>query len=661
MKIRYMTKYFVILSLIVFLSNKLYAQFISSDQYTVQEGMVLYDVATFEEGVDNPWDPSSGQYAARFWTATGATYSYTPGTTSSVNTSTMDVDTDDMNYWDVFGNSNGVSGYTGYADLDYQLYIPTSEKIYSFEDWTSNYQNWNGYTNLQIKWYAWNSDETKNVILEVYVYTEANGGQWIEMAYMNRAPNTMYTDSFSLSGLTSTELAQISLIKFRVFNDYIEPGNASSCGRQRTHLYSIKLINNNVPTTTTTIDTAHTITTYYLGNILHKRYGSYSPTGFYDTSKDSSGIFRIWFGGGTTDGDSQDNVWYIESPSLDPEYLKSNDLQAKKCTVTPGDILLNENGKATVWGDPSVLRFVPSSDSLNDNYYMWVSALADGTTWNQIYRLVSSDGINWTINPTSPVVAAEDGGVAGYGTGSPSVIYMDSTYMMWYYSQSETAGAGAYLRMSTDGISWGTPTKTNVFSSIDVKYLDSLDLFVGVRSEEVEGAGVNTLISYDGITWVGDQNKYISQNYSAYVCHNPGFIGTDMGYGWPDMYAAYGASQEVFGPTEYYTRELEYSSWHISSQIVAQEEAKYTGFVDQGSASIVQADKITMYPNPAMNVLKVDGVVSTNIKISSINGRTLKVANNVSEVNISDLPNGTYLVTIKEGENILTEKLLITR
>jgi hypothetical protein len=76
---------------------------------------------------------------------------------------------DNMNYWDVFGNSNGVSGYTGYADMDYQLYIPTSDKMFSWENWTSNYQNWNGYSNLQIKWYGWNSDPTKNVLLEVLV------------------------------------------------------------------------------------------------------------------------------------------------------------------------------------------------------------------------------------------------------------------------------------------------------------------------------------------------------------------------------------------------------------------------------------------------------------------------------------------------------------
>ena len=565
-----MKKLFTLFVFLIFTTFQTIFPQTSSSQYTVKDSMVVYDVGTFEEGVDSAWNPGAGQYAPRYWTTTGAVYSYTPGRTGNVMATTDS--TDNMNYWDVFGNSNGIVGYTGYADMDYQLYIPTSDKMFS-DDWTSNYQNWNGYSNLQIKWRGWNFDSTKNVILEVLVYTQANGGQWIQISpQMNKAPNTTYIDSFSLGGLTSAQLSQISFIKFRVTNDLIVPGDANNCGSQRTYLYSIKLTNPVVPTSSSTIavdDSDQTLTSHFLGTVFHRRYGSYSATGFYDTGMNNPGVFKIWFGGGMPEEPAADNVWYVQTPTLNPSVLKNNDLKCIRCTVTPINLWTQQyKGVNETWGDPSVIRIMTSWNPPACTYYMWVSAVAVGTNWNQIYRLVSSDGINWTINPTTPAVAAANGGVAGYGSGSPSVVIAKGYYWLWYYSQYESAGPGVYLQKCTDGVSWGPPTKlsSNVNSAIDAKYIDSLNEFVAVSDVEVHGGGVYTITSKDGINWNGAPPPYISQDTNAYLCHNPGLIGTDQGHGWPEMYMTYGASQEKIDPTEYYTRELEYSSLHISNK-----------------------------------------------------------------------------------------------
>ncbi|MHB9035534.1 MAG: hypothetical protein ACYC64_02625 [Armatimonadota bacterium] len=537
----------------------------SSDQFAVQEGLSLKAVGTFEEGVDTAWNYSQGQFAPRYWTTSGPTYSYTPGTTGNVM-ATTDWDPDNINYWDVFGNSNGVQGYTGYADLDYQLFIPTSGRIFSWESWTSNYQNWNGYTKLQLKWYGWNSNPNVNVILNVYVYTQANGGQWIALTpspWLSRSQNTIYTEEFDISGLTSTQLSQISYIKFRVANNYITAGTGANAGRQRTHLFSVKLTTSNVPSASITIG-PNTVDSKFLGTVLHKRFGSYSATGFYDTGMSTPGKFKIWFGGGIPEKDSGDNVWYVETTTLDQSVLKDYDLKATRCTLTPTNILDTINGVNWCWGDPTVVRFMSSWNPPACVYYMYFSGLAAGTTWNQVYRAYSYDGINWTINPSTPVVAAANGGVAGYGSGAPSVVITSSgQYYLYYYSQYESAGPGEYLRIG-DGVNFGAPTKcVNVNSAIDAKYIDSMGLWACVSDIGVQGAGCYTMLSSDGVTWVGGAPPYLAQDPSMYICHNPGFIGTDQGHGWPDMYVTYGASQEAVNPTEYYTRELEYSSWHI--------------------------------------------------------------------------------------------------
>jgi hypothetical protein len=376
------------------------------------------------------------------------------------------------------------------------------------------------------------------------------------------------------------------------------------------------------------------------------------------------GVFKIWFGGGTPDGNSQDNVWYIQTSTLDRSAYQNADIKATRCTVTPTNIWVNNSGNDWCWGDPSVIRCMSSWDPPTCTYFMWVSALAVGTTWNQIYRLTSSDGINWTIYPTTPAVAAANGGVAGYGTGSPSVVIANGYWWMWYYSQYESAGPGAYLRKSTDGLNWGAPTKTNINSALDAKYVDSLSEFVAVSDVEAQGGGVYTLTSTDGITWDGGAPPYLSEDSNAYLCHNPGLIGTDQGHGWVNMYATYGASQQAFGTTEYYTRELEYSSWHISSSSTPKISIKQTN--DQKPANF---ELFQNYPNPFNPVTEINysipqnGVVTLKIynllgeEVAALVNRQQKAGNYTVNFNASKLTSGVYMYRIQVGDFTSTKKM----
>jgi hypothetical protein len=74
-----------------------------------------------------------------------------------------------------------------------------------------------------------------------------------------------------------------------------------------------------------------------------------------------------------------------------------------------------------------------------------------------------------------------------------------------------------------------------------------------------------------------------------------------------------------------------------------------------------KAEALSVYPNPAQDVIMVKGGKMADITIMNVIGRTIRSAQNVSQVNVSDLANGIYFVTVKEGTKTSTQKVLITR
>jgi hypothetical protein len=78
------------------------------------------------------------------------------------------------------------------------------------------------------------------------------------------------------------------------------------------------------------------------------------------------------------------------------------------------------------------------------------------------------------------------------------------------------------------------------------------------------------------------------------------------------------------------------------------------------SVKPIKGENLVVYPNPAKDVIKVKGANNVDITIINVDGRIVRSVKNVSSVNISDLSRGLYTVTIKDGNNISTQKLLIS-
>ncbi len=63
--------------------------------------------------------------------------------------------------------------------------------------------------------------------------------------------------------------------------------------------------------------------------------------------------------------------------------------------------------------------------------------------------------------------------------------------------------------------------------------------------------------------------------------------------------------------------------------------------------NILDANSLLVYPNPVTNVLNVgNGYVVSAIEVRSLDGRVIAVSNVVNSIDLDDLSNGTYMVTV---------------
>jgi hypothetical protein len=86
----------------------------------------------------------------------------------------------------------------------------------------------------------------------------------------------------------------------------------------------------------------------------------------------------------------------------------------------------------------------------------------------------------------------------------------------------------------------------------------------------------------------------------------------------------------------------------------------YNGIFHSG-VKPVETESLFVYPNPVKSVLNVKNAKNADITIMNLDGRIVKSVKNVSSVNVSDLADGMYAITIKEGNNVSKQKVLISK
>ena len=72
-----------------------------------------------------------------------------------------------------------------------------------------------------------------------------------------------------------------------------------------------------------------------------------------------------------------------------------------------------------------------------------------------------------------------------------------------------------------------------------------------------------------------------------------------------------------------------------------------------GINNVSTSNNIRIYPNPATSTLTIDADVAINVTLLGIDGRMIMHQDNAHNLDISDLPNGMYMVMIYDENNVL--------
>jgi hypothetical protein len=168
------------------------------------------------------------------------------------------------------------------------------------------------------------------------------------------------------------------------------------------------------------------------------------------------------------------------------------------------------------WNDPTVIK-------VGNQYVMYTTAavgiILSDSNEVKVYRQISSDGINWTLSPSTPVMEPLDGTYYDGGTETPSVIVKDGTYHMYLTCYPPGNDPSTYViahATSLDGLAWTMDNSpvlesnggNNFYSEIvgepgALVYHDSIHVFftaAGIfNGNAVQGIG--WLKSADGINF----------------------------------------------------------------------------------------------------------------------------------------------------------------
>jgi hypothetical protein len=86
----------------------------------------------------------------------------------------------------------------------------------------------------------------------------------------------------------------------------------------------------------------------------------------------------------------------------------------------------------------------------------------------------------------------------------------------------------------------------------------------------------------------------------------------------------------------------------------------YNGIFHSG-VKPVGAESLFVYPNPAKSVLYIKDAKNADITIMNLDGRVVKSVRNVTSINVSDLADGMYTISIREGNTVSKQKVLISK
>lgn len=107
----------------------------------------------------------------------------------------------------------------------------------------------------------------------------------------------------------------------------------------------------------------------------------------------------------------------------------------------------------------------------------------------------------------------------------------------------------------------------------------------------------------------------------------------------------------------------EVEDYTINISNTAQNLATKTSALGLSLSDTAPVEELKVYPNPAKDYvnLYIQGNIQSKVRITTITGKTIKLMTLDMEnnnIDISELPSGMYFISIEDGEEIITKKLL---
>ncbi|HQV35689.1 MAG TPA: T9SS type A sorting domain-containing protein, partial [Flavobacterium sp.] len=244
-----------------------------------------------------------------------------------------------------------------------------------------------------------------------------------------------------------------------------------------------------------------------------------------------------------------------------------------------------------------------------NNYHVVGDVIWFGTNYGRIFRSVDK-GLNWTVSQ-SPI--------NDFGGESENGSYTFSTETKGLLSSN----SGQLWSTTDGGENWNTQAFTGPFYLADIAYVPGTSNVVCTGS-----ATGNSGSSYsldDGATWTQIDNG-IQHTFCEFRNSSVGFSGG---------FSENATSKGIF---------------------------KYTGTV----LALPTTEKavFSIYPNPATDIITVNGASASikAIQVVDINGRIVKSLKfdgiTETQVNISDLNAGVYVITVSSEEGVSSTKII---
>jgi predicted GH43/DUF377 family glycosyl hydrolase len=281
----------------------------------------------------------------------------------------------------------------------------------------------------------------------------------------------------------------------------------------------------------------------------------------------------------------------------------------------------------------------------------------------------SPDGINWTRYAGNPILTKGDtGSWEDFWIESPAVLWDSATnqYMMWYSGVKKNWIIQTGLATSPDGLNWTKYPENPVITNGPPQSYD--DMWVAVPSVikrnnqfEMWYSSFNSVAAWDtificyatsadGINW----NKFAG-NPTLHSFSTPSDTTIDKGGPW--------ACDVVYDPNE-----NNYKMWYETSAGFCYAMSNVTTAILNYTP--VEKDDITIYPNPATDVLNIENRsgyftsgdyfelydnLGKKIYSESLNKKSFAI------INMMKYPSGNYFAKVYSGLNIITKKIEILK